>query len=400
MEDDWRSASAQFEVVLLTGPRQVGKTTLLEHLQKRGRKYVTLDDLALRALAREEPDLLLERFPPPVLIDEIQYAPELMPSIKRHVDKSHEPGAFWLTGSQQFQMMKDVSETLAGRVAIINLLGFSRREKERRRLDIEPFLPTPHHIGKRAESGATTSLTSVYKEIWSGSFPALGAGKVRDRDLFFRSYVQTYLERDVRDLVQVGSLESFRRFLTASAARTGGLLNYSDLARDAGVSVNTARQWMSVLVASYQVHLVPPYHSNVTKRLTKAPKLYFLDTGLCAYLTRWTTPQTLEAGAMSGAILETFVFAEILKSWWHRTRELPLYYYRDKDGREVDFLIVTDGKLFPIEVKKSARVHRTANLFGPLKRLKRPVDHGAVICLYPQVLPISKECTSVPVGIL
>ena len=167
MEDDWRRASAQFEVVLLTGPRQVGKTTLLEHLQERGRKYLTLDDLALRALAREDPDLLLERFPPPVLIDEIQYAPELLVSIKRNVDKSRKSGDFWLTGSQQFQMMKDVSETLAGRVAIINLLGFLRREKERRPLDIESFLPTPNHIGERAESGATTSLTSVYNKEYT-----------------------------------------------------------------------------------------------------------------------------------------------------------------------------------------------------------------------------------------
>lgn len=394
-------ASTQFPVLLLTGPRQVGKTTLLEYLCEKGRHYVTLDDLALRALARDDPDLLLQRFPPPVLIDEIQYAPQLLPSIKRHVDRRRNPGAFWLTGSQQLHMMKDITETLAGRVALVNLLGFSRREKDRRPHDLEPFLPTRELVEQRAESGGTTSLGSVYHEIWSGSFPALGVGQIKDRDLFYRSYVQTYLERDVRDLIQVGNMESFRRFLKASAARTGGMLNYSDLARDAGVSVNTARQWMSVLVASFQVYLIQPYHTNVTKRLAKTAKLYFLDTGLCAYLTEWSSPETLEAGPMSGALLETYVFTEILKSWWHRMCEATIYYYRNKDGREIDFLISRDGKLFPLEVKKSTRVDRGAyKQFSPLRRLKQNVGPGAVVCLYPQVLPIDEENMSVPVGIL
>jgi len=388
-------------VLLLTGPRQVGKTTLLEHLRENGRHYVTLDDRALRALARDDPDLLLQRFPPPVLIDEVQYAPELFPSIKRYVDRRHEPGAFWLTGSQQFHMMKDITETLAGRVAVINLLGFSRREKDRRPHDLEPFLPTRELIGERSESGGSTSLRSVYHEIWSGSFPAYRVGKIDEWDLFYRSYVQTYLERDVRDLVQVGNMESFRRFLRASAARTGGMLNYSDLSRDAGVSVNTARQWMSVLVASFQVFLLQPYYTNVTKRLSKTPKLYFLDTGLCAYLTEWSSPETLEAGPMSAAMLETYVFTEILKGWWHRMREATFYYYRNKDGREIDLLISRDGKLFPLEVKKSTRVDRgTRRLLSPLRKLKQDVGPGAVVCLYPRVLPIDQEIISVPVGIL
>lgn len=401
LEECWLRASTQFPVLLLTGPRQVGKTTLLEHLREKERHYVTLDDLALRALAREDPDLLLQRFPPPVLIDEVQYAPELFPSIKKLVDQHQKPGAFWLTGSQQFHMMKDITETLAGRVAVINLLGFSRRENDRRPHDLEPFLPTRDLIGERSESGAATNLRSVYQEIWSGSLPAYRVGKIKERDLFYRSYLQTYLERDVRDLVQIGNLESFRRFLKASAARTSAMLNYSDLARDAGVSVNTARQWMSVLVASFQVFLLQPYYTSVTKRLSKTAKLYFLDTGLCAYLTEWSSPETLEAGAMSGAILETYVFTEILKSWWHRMREVTIYYYRNKDGREVDFLISRDGKLFPLEVKKSTRVDRgTRKLFLPLRNLKQDVGQGAVVCMYPQVLPIDDQNLSVPVGIL
>lgn len=401
MEDRWLSASTQFSVLLLTGPRQVGKTTMLEHLCEKGRGYVTLDDYALRALAREDPDLFLQRFPPPVLIDEIQYAPQLLPSIKIHIHKNREPGLFWLTGSQQSHMMKDVTESLAGRVGVVNLLGFSRREKNRRRNDLEPFLPTRKLVEQRAESGGTTSLAGVYREIWSGSLPAHAVGKVKDWELFYRSYLQTYLERDVRDLVQVGNIESFRRFLRASAARTGAMLNYTDLARDAGVSVTTARQWMSVLVTTFQVYLLQPYYTNLTKRLYKTPKLYFLDTGLCAYLTGWSSPETLEAGALSGALLETYVFAEILKSWWHRMREPDIYYYRNKDGREIDFLVSRDGKLFPIEVKKSARVNRDARkLFSPVRRLKEDLGPGAVVCLYPQILPIDEENMSVPVGVL
>jgi len=401
MEDRWEEASSQFPVLLLTGPRQVGKTTLLRHLCGKNRNYVTLDDMALRALAKDDPDLFLQRYAPPVLIDEIQYAPELLPSVKQIVDRGSAPGGFWLTGSQQFQMMKGVTETLAGRVAIVNLLGFSMREKAGRGLCLDSFLPTPDRIEERERSGGSTSLKTVYRDIWEGSFPALAAGHIRDRDLFYRSYVQTYLERDVRDLVRVGDLESFRRFIRATAARTGQLLNYSDLARDAGVSPNTARQWMSILISSFQVYLLQPYHSNVTKRLYKRPKVYFLDTGLCAYLTEWSSPNTLEAGAMSGSLLETYVFSEILKSWWHRIQQPNLYFYRDKEAREIDLLLSRDGILYPIEIKKSTRVRRESmRHFSALDRFAETVGSGGVISLYPRVLPIDEQNTSIPVGLL
>ncbi|MBN1672476.1 MAG: ATP-binding protein [Kiritimatiellae bacterium] len=401
LEDSWMRATEQFPVLLLTGPRQVGKTTLLEHLCEENRRYVTLDDLALRALARKDPDLFLQRFAPPVLIDEVQYAPELFSAIKLHVDRNPGAGAFWLTGSQQFRMMKGITETLAGRVAIVNLLGFSCREKDRRPLRLAPFLPTPALIGERAGSAGTTSLTAIYRRIWSGFFPALETGQVSDHALFYRSYVQTYLERDVRDLVQVGDLESFHRFLKASAARSGQILNYSDLARDVGISVNTVRHWLSVLVASFQVYLLPSYHSNLSKRLYRSPKLYFLDTGLCAHLTEWSSPETLEAGAMSGAAFETYVLTEILKGWWHRIEEPAIYYYRDKDGREIDFLIVKDDQIHPIEVKKAARIEREAvRAFRPLNRFKERVGPGGVVCLYPETLPIDDANSVIPAGIL
>jgi predicted AAA+ superfamily ATPase len=395
----WQAASRQFPVLLLTGPRQVGKTTVLQRLCGRDRRYVSLDDPAVRTLAQRDPALLLQRFEPPVLIDEIQYAPALLPIIKIIVDKARTPGLVWLTGSQQFQVMRGVSETLAGRVAILNLLGFSRRERHRLDLDLPPFLPTPAILAGRERSHASSQLKRVYRDIWTGAFPALAVGPVTDRDLFYSSYLQTYLQRDVRDLAQVGDQAAFLRFLRACAARTAQLLNLSDLARDADISVNTAKSWLSILEGSFQVMRVAPYHTNVTRRLVKAPKLYFLDTGLCAYLTDWTSPETLEAGAMSGAILETHVFGEILKSWWNRGQEPRIYYYRDRDGREVDFVLVKDRTLYPIEVKKSTQpTVAVARMFQSLDRLSVPRGHGAVICLTQQLMPLDKQATAVPVG--
>lgn len=234
-----------------------------------------------------------------------------------------------------------------------------------------------------------------------GGFPALIAGPAKNRDLFYSSYLQTYLQRDVKDLAQVGNEAAFLRFLKACAARTGQLLNFSDLARDADVSVNTAKNWLSILQASLQVYLLQPYHSNLTKRLVKRPKLYFLDTGLCAYLTEWTSPETLEVGAMSGAILETFVFTEILKSWWHRGQVPQLYYYRDKDGREIDFLFLQDQFFYPVEVKKSVSPKREwAQGFKALDRLGQQRGEGGIVCLCRQEIPLGNNVSTIPVGLL
>ncbi len=400
MESACLAASEQFPVILITGPRQVGKTFLLEHLRGPERRYVTLDDMNLRALARTDPPLFLQQFPPPVLIDEVQYAPELFPAIKMEADRNALPGAFWLTGSQSFPLMKGISESLAGRVAILNLLGFSAREADRRPA-VAPFLPEGSAITERQESAAKTSLADVYARIWRGSFPALLTGKVRDRDLFYRSYVQTYLQRDVRDLLKVGDLDHFMGFLKATAARTGQLLNYTDLARDCGVSVNTARNWMTVLQASHQVFLLPAWHSNLSKRLYTTPKLHFLDTGLCAYLTEWSSPETLAAGAMSGAILESYVVGDILKSWWHQGKDPTLYHYRDKDKREIDLLIAYDGKLYPLEIKKSATLRaEDAAAFGLIAKRGAKCGPGAILSLCPDKLELTRNVIHLPVGCL
>lgn len=401
LKRSWLRASREFPVLLLTGARQVGKTTFLRHVRERDRRYVTLDDPVIRNLATDDPALFLERYEPPVLIDEIQYAPQLLPLIKMAVDRARKPGLFWLTGSQQFSMMKGVSESLAGRVAIVNLLGFSNRERHRLDLDLPPFLPTRSCLAKREASGGRTALRRVYRDIWLGSFPALIAGAVRDRDLFYSSYLQTYLQRDVRDLSQVGDETAFLRFLRACAARTAQMLNLSELARDADVSVNTAKSWLSILRTSLQVHLLEPYHSSITKRLVKRPKLYFLDTGLCAYLTEWSSAQTLEAGAMSGAIFETHVLAELLKSWWHRGRQPQVYYYRDKDGKEIDFLFLVDRFFHPMEAKKSATPRRGwIGTFDRLGQFEQQIGEGGVLCMSRKLVPLTSAHMAIPVGLI
>lgn len=401
LESSIEEASAQFPVLLVTGPRQVGKTTLLRHLCGETRSYVTLDDLSLRSLANDDPALFLQRFPPPVLIDEIQYAPDLLPYIKMHVDEEGKPGAFWLTGSQQFRMMKGVTESLAGRVAILNLLGFSSREADKRETDIEPFLPTKECLDKREPSEGKTSVNSLFERIWRGGYPALTAGPVTDRDLFYSSYLQTYLQRDVQDLAQVGNAETFLRFLRACAARTGQLLNYAELARDVDVSLKTAQHWLSILTASYQVFLLQPYHTNITKRIVKTPKLYMLDTGLASYLTEWSSPETLAAGAMNGAMLETWALSELLKSYWHRRQTPGLYFYRDRDGREIDFLLIRDRTVYPLEVKLAATAKKSwVRHFHVLDKLDLTVGEGGVLCLSERRIPLTGSCDTIPMGLI
>ncbi len=401
LKETIQQASNSFPIILLTGPRQVGKTTLLESCSNENRGYVTLDNLEDRNLARNDPALFLQRYKPPLIIDEVQYAPELFSYIKIAVDKGKQNGMFWLTGSQKFHLMQNITETLAGRVAIIDMLGFSQAEIDGRADKSTPFLPTEKWIENARDNSQPKQLMEVYTTIWRGSFPRIVLDKNMNRDMFFNSYIQTYIQRDVRDLTQVGDELSFSKFLRAVAARTGQLLNYSDLARDVGIDPKTAKLWLYILETSGLVYLLHPYYSNITKRIIKTPKLYFLDTGLCSYLTSWTSPETLEAGAMSGAILETYIFSEILKSYWHNGVADNFYFYRDNDQKEVDLIIEQDNSLYPIEFKKTATPRKSdIKNFSVLQKLNKNITEGAVICLRESDTLLSEDVSVIPVGYL
>jgi len=396
-----KRASDQFPALLITGARQVGKTTLLRHSSPEDRTYISLDDPTNLSLAKNDPALFFKRFPPPILIDEIQYAPELLPYIKILIDEKHDKGMFWLTGSQQFHLMKGISESLAGRIGIINLLGLSKHEILNKGKDYQPFLPSFEIIKNRAEMNRPISLNELYQMIWRGSLPALYESVNIEKELFYSSYIQTYIQRDVRDLAKVGDETSFLRFLKSAAARTGSLLNLSDLARDSDISPNTAKSWLSILETSGIIYLLQPYHTNVSKRLIKSPKLYFFDTGLCSYLTGWSNPETLESGAMSGNILETWILIEILKSYWHNGIKENFFFYRDKDAKEIDLLIIKDGKIFPFEFKKSASPKKDhIKNFQLLNKLNVPIGEGGLICLCNSYIPLSDNVTAIPVELI
>ena len=401
------AVSDSFPVLMLTGPRQVGKTTLLEICAKADgaapRGYVTLDDMDARTLARHDPALFLQTWPPPLIIDEIQYAPGLFSAIKIIVDRDKRNGLFWLTGSQKFELMRGITESLAGRVAIIDMLGLSQAERDHRGDASQPFVPTAQWVSaaRAASASRPKPLMAVFAQIWLGSYPRLNAQGPKARDVFYRSYIQTYIQRDVQDVLKVSDQTAFNRFLGAVAARTGQLLNYANLARDVDVDAKTAKAWLSVLESSGLILLLQPWHTNLTKRLVKTPKLYFLDTGLAAYLTKWPDAASLEAGSMSGAMLETWVVSEIVKSYWHNGLQGHFYFYRDTDQQEVDLLIESGDTLYPVEIKKTASPSQHAGRqFSVLDKLGKRIGPGAVLCLVARDIPLSASVTAVPVGYL
>lgn len=390
-----RELSAQFPALLVCGARQVGKTTLLRNAAEKERTFVSLDDPDIRTLAKRDPVLFLQSYPPPLIIDEIQYAPELLPIVKMAIDCNPDAcGRFWFTGSQQFHLMRDMGESLAGRIGIIDLFGISQGEELGRTDSGEFRVPDALDI--------TTSfdgISTIYDRIHRGSFPALVSGRAKNREAFFRSYVRTYIERDVHDLTRITDEERFLTFLKAAAARTGQLLNLSELARDVGIAATTARDWLGVLGASGLVYLLRPYSRNVTSRIVKTPKLYFTDTGLCCHLAGWSSPETLANGAMGGAMLETYVVGEIVKRYGNMGLTPRLWFYRDKAGSEIDILLEHDGVLDPIEIKKTASPTLSdVRAFEKVRSLGFPLGKGAVLCLSMRARPLSRDVSVIPIG--
>ena len=393
--------SNMFGAVLVAGPRQVGKTTMLEQLTGEMNK-VTLDDPIIRASAEEESGTFFKDNPPPVFVDEIQKAPALFEQIKMYLDRDRKKGQFYMCGSQQFKMMKGVSESLAGRIGLVTLLGLSLREIYNVDCDT-PFVPTTEYFTERKGNLANVPYDDVWHRIHRGSMPELTEHPEFDWQMFYGAYVRTYIDRDVRELTEIGDTVKFTKFMVATAASTGQLLNMASLARDVGISQPTAERWLSILVASNIVYLLQPYSNNIAKRAIKTPKLYFLDTGLAAYLTKWNNPDVLKNGAMAGAFFETFVISEIIKSYYSKgILELPLYFYRDKDMREIDLLIEDSGTLYPLEMKKHADPSKKdIDAFDILDRIpgvKR--GSGGVVCLYDKLITLQGEDKVIPINYL
>lgn len=414
IEKTIKSINSTFPVLLVTGPRQVGKTTLLKQMADGSRKYVSLDNPTYRNLAKIEPELFLQRFAPPVIIDEVQYAPELFDYIKLYVDEHKTCGDFWLTGSQTFHMMKNVTESLAGRVGVVRMLGLSNAEIREDKFEV--FEVNPQNLIDKMTKVKKMTLMEIFGRIYIGSMPRLYEMPQTDREQYYESYLETYISRDIKDLTQVADELAFFRFIRVVAARTATNVNYEVLANETGITAPTAKKWLSILLSSGLVALIEPYFNNALKRVIKSPRMYFLDTGLCAYITRWNSIESLESGAMSGEFFESWVVSEVYKSYINNGKRPPLYFYRDSNKKEIDLILHENDTIYPIEVKKSASPKNAIKNFSVLKpieddstteakfagtsHLKTKVGTGAVICLASDVLPIDGKNWYIPAWLI
>ena len=400
LENVVMEVTKEYPVVLVTGPRQVGKTTMLQKLMEgTNRGYVTLDDLNERSLAKTDPELFLQLHKPPILIDEVQYAPELFTYIKIHVDKNHNPGDFWLTGSQVFKLMRGVQESLAGRVAVLSLTSLSQAEISGGKM--QPFEVDIESLSARKDGRDELGVRDVFERIYKGSMPAIVSGIHSNSQIFYSSYLSTYIERDVKELSEAIDSLQFFKFITAVAARCSQMLNIADIARDADINQAQAKKWLNILETLGIIFYLHPYSNNLLKRLVKTPKLYFYDTGLVCYLTKWSSAETLESGAMNGAILENYVVSEINKTYLNCGKEPYLYYYRDKDARDIDIVLEHDGVLNPIEIKKTANPgSELIKVFDLLNKASVPRSKGAILCMKPELSAIDRDNYIVPIWMI
>jgi len=383
--------------VIVTGARQVGKTFLIENLLPNIPK-VELDNRLTLEMAKNSTSQFMELNPPPVFIDEVQYAPEIFHYIKMNVDKSKKKGQYFLSGSQPFRLMQNVSESLAGRAGILTLYGLSLREINQEAWD-KPFLPTKEYLVERKGEHVDTNIKMIWEIIWRGSYPELYEKPEYPWDIYYSDYLKTYIERDIRDLARVGDEMQFLQFIRVLAARIGNILNLNDVAKEVQISHPTAKRWLSILQTSGIVHLLPPYHNNFGKRVVKSPKLYFTDTGLACYLARWNSPENLMTGAMSGAYLETFVINEIIKSYANFGKEAEIYFFRDSNGVEIDLMIYENGTLYPLEIKSTSNptpnMIKAFDLINTIPEIKR--GEGGVICLSKDLLPLKNSDYIIPI---
>lgn len=400
LEEKIKSASKEYACILITGARQVGKSTVLKRLMDDNREEVLLDDIEERKLASKDPALFLQMHSLPILIDEVQYAPELFSYIKMAIDKGAAPGSFWLTGSQPFKLMELAQESLAGRIAIIHMPSLSQHEIYGND-KTEPFSIDLDKLKKRSKINKAADLNEIYRRIWSGSLPGHISGKYTDRDLFYSSYLQTYIERDVKEIADIDDTMIFSDFIRSAACRAGQMLNVSDIARDVGISNDTAKRWLKILEKSDIVFFLRPYSNNLLKRTIKTPKMYFFDTGLVAYLTRYSSPEILANGAINGAILENYVVSEIIKTYHNNAKECLIWYYRDTNSNEIDLVIESDGMLHPIEIKRTASPG--TELIKPFKLLDKasvPRGKGAIICMKETLSAVDSDNYIVPIWMI
>ncbi len=401
MEKTIHELSEQFPVVMVCGQRQTGKSTMLRHIASDDRKYITFDDMAARNLAKKDPKLFFETYGTKLIIDEFQRVPEILLEIKRIIDEKtysgeDANGLFWLSGSQKFAMMKNLSETLVGRVAVLTLLPLSANEIN----GVEDDCFSPHLDSLRKKIRSNVTQKEVYEMIFRGGLPKIVATSNINRNIYYSSYMNAYIERDISMLEQVGKLEEFRNFVIYLAANTAQELKYDSAAKAVGVSAPTIKEWVSILERSGIIYILRPFNNGAAKRISRIPKCYFLDTGLASYLTSWPTAETLMNGASSGAFFETFVVSEILKGYYNKGEEPNLYYYRDKDQKEIDLLIVEGDEIYPIEIKKNKYPSEPDKNFSVLKHFNLKVMPGIVICLADELTPYNRNCWLCPVTLI